>query len=113
MKSIAILLSFSVLIILTSCNKCSNEDPTAKVVNNGSSAVNLQITSSAGNIISITELSKGSISTVNSYASGLTSIIGTIDGIELIDSIDMTECKSYDITITSNNEISVFSQEKN
>jgi hypothetical protein len=113
MKSIAVLLSISVLMIFTSCKKCNNDDPTARVVNNGTSAVSLQITSSVGNVISITGLEKGLISSEKSYSTGVATISGTIEGIQLSESVDMAECYAYDITITSDNKLSVFSQDKN
>ncbi len=98
--------------IFSSCAKCNNEEPTARVLNNGSTAANVQITASNGDIISITELSSGLISSVKSYSAGNASINASIDGSQLSQSLNMEECVSYDITITSENEIVVFSQEK-
>ncbi|PWH85786.1 hypothetical protein [Brumimicrobium oceani] len=113
MKLIIILLSISFLTIFVSCEKCNNEEPTAKVINNGTASVSLQITSSVGNVISISELGKGLISSEESYSPGVATISGSIDGIQLSESVNMSECTSYDITITSENKISIFSQDKN
>ncbi|SRR5690554_3016921 len=114
MKSVALFFGLMLLMALTnSCKKCNNEDPTARVVNNGTSAASLQLKASDGDIISITELPNGSISSVKSYAPGITIVSCTIDGIQLSESVNMSECISYDITINSENEIVVFSHDKN
>jgi hypothetical protein len=114
MKSVVISLSLvALLFLVNSCNKCNNDDPTARVVNNGTSAANLQITSFDGNIVSITDLEKGFISSENSYAPGTATLSGSIEGIQLTETLDMSECTAYDVTITSDNKIVVFSQNKN
>lgn len=112
MKSIAVFISIFFLMILTSCNKCNNENPTARVLNNGTSAVSLQLTDANGDIVSITDLGVGLVSSMKSYAPGTTALNGTIDGIQLSESIEMSECTSYDISINSQNEVVVFSTSK-
>lgn len=114
MKSIFSIFSIALLMVLiSSCTKCNNEDPTARVLNNGSASANLQLTASDGDIVSITELGTGLISSVKSYSPGTTTLNGTIDGVQLSETIEMSECVSYDITISSQNKIVVFSTNKN
>ena len=109
MKAITVLLSIFFLMIFSSCNKCNNENPTARVVNNGTSSANLEITASDGELVSITDLGAGLISSSESYSPGTTTVNCIIDGIQLTEKVEMSECKSYDITINSENVIVVFS----
>lgn len=114
MKAVAFVLGLTILMVFAnSCQKCNNDDPTARVLNNGTSEANLQITSADGDIISITDLPNGSISSVKSYAPGTTTINGTIEGLPLTGSVSMSECKSYDITINGDNKIVIFAHDIN
>lgn len=112
MKTITVLLSLFFLMIFSGCNKCNNENPTSRVVNNGTSSASLQITASNGDVISITDLGSGLISSSESFSPGTTTVNCTIDGIQLTETVEMSECTSYDITITSENMISIFSRAK-
>lgn len=113
MKSFLRILSIALIVVFaSSCNKCNNENPTARVLNNGTSSVSLQITASDGDIISITDLGTGFISSVKSYAPGTATLNGSIDGVQLTKSIEMIECTSYDISINNQNEVVVFSTSK-
>ena len=96
--------------IFSGCNKCNNENPTARVVNNGTSSASLQITASNGDVISITDLGSGLVSSSESYWPGTTVVNCTVDGVQLTETVEMSECTSYDLTINSQNEIVVFSQ---
>lgn len=112
MKHIAFFLGLVTLMVFTSCAKCNNEAPTARVLNNGTAEANLQIISSDGDIIAITDLPNGSISSVKSYSPGTTTVNCSIEGIQLTETVNMVECFTYDITISGENKIVIFSQEK-
>lgn len=112
-QRISFLLALSFFIFLTGCKKCKNEDPIARLINNGTNVANAQIKDSGGNIVSINDLAKGGISAEKTYASGKVEVEVSIDGQELTEDVDMNECNSYDITISAENKIVVFSRELN
>lgn len=113
MKSLISVLYISLLLVFfSSCKKCNNENPSARVVNNGTAEASLQITASDGDVVAISDLGKGVISSEKSYASGSTTIVGTIENQQLNETVEMIECTAYDITITSENKIMVFSTKK-
>ncbi|WP_123776004.1 hypothetical protein [Brumimicrobium aurantiacum] len=95
---------------LTSCSKCNDDDPLARIANNGTSTANLQITASNGDVVSITELEKGTISSEKVYSVGTTILNGTIENEQISDTFELSTCTAYDITINSDNEIVLFSQ---
>src|SRR5690554_8046106 len=92
-----------VTFLASSCKKCNNENPTARILNNGISSVDMQITASDGSIVTIFELAKDGIHPSKEYASGSTTIQYTIEGVEQTDVFTLNTCTSYDITINSNN----------
>lgn len=113
MKIIQLFLGIILLMVfVSSCKKCDTENPTARVVNNGTAKASVQITASDGDVIAIADLGKGLISAEKSYAPGTVSIVGTVESDQLNETVGMKECTSYDITITSENKIVIFSTKK-
>ena len=112
MKKITFLLSLSLFILsVSSCGKCKNEDPTARVLNNGTGSANIQIKDSDGSIVSISDLSKGSISSTKEHAPGSTTVTLTIENVEKTESFILKTCTNNDITINSDNELVMFSKD--
>ncbi|HLV42692.1 MAG TPA: hypothetical protein VKY37_10460 [Brumimicrobium sp.] len=105
------ILIFSILIfIFTSCAKCKDDDPKARVLNKGTGSVDVQIKSTDGNIVSISDLASGSVSSLKEYSPGATSFKYKIEGVEKTETITLNTCTSYDISINSDNEIVMFSK---
>lgn len=118
MKKIAIVLSVMLLALtFNSCKKCKNEDPRARVLNNGSVDVSVHIETSGGNTININNILPGQASDFASYAPGLvdfTISVGT--GGSAVDyniSVTMEECFEYDIILDANNMISSVPTDRN
>lgn len=97
--------------LMTSCAKCNNDNPTARVLNKGTGVADIQITAANGDIVSIADLASGSISSTKNYASGTTTISYTIENTEKVESFVLNTCTSYDISINSDNEMVLFSKE--
>ncbi|MBL4651742.1 MAG: hypothetical protein JKY53_02600 [Flavobacteriales bacterium] len=108
MKKVLILLAMSTL-IFTGCKKCKNEDPRARVVNNGTGSVSVHIETSGGNTININNIDAGQVSSYESYAAGNVDFTITIgkgsNTVNYNASVSMEECYQYDIAIDENNNI--------
>ena len=92
-------------IIIDSCKKCNDEDPRARILNNGSQKVSVQIKTSGGNTININNVDPGTSSDYSSYAAGQVTFTIKINGIDYAKTVDMSKCYDYDIAIDSNNII--------
>lgn len=118
MKKIALILSVTLLALtFNSCKKCKNEDPRARVVNNGSVDVSVHIETTGGNTVNINNILPGQASEFVSYAPGgvdFTITVGT--GGSAVDyniSVIMEECFEYDIILDANNVISSVPTDRN
>lgn len=95
-----------------SCNKCDGDDPTARIINNGTGNVNITLTDSDGKVNYIAEFTKETVSDYQSYASGKVKVHYIITGeIDTTSTIALHSCKRYDITINNENELILFSKE--
>jgi hypothetical protein len=113
MKTISIFFTLAIFTFLaSSCNKCNNDDPTARILNKGTGSAEIQITAANGNIVQISDLSTGSISSSKEYAPGNTTVKYTIGSLEKTEVIALSSCTDYDISINSDNKLVIFSQEK-
>ena len=115
MKSvIPILLGLVLILGTSSCKKCKNEDPRARIVNNGTEKISVQIQTSGGNTVNINNILTGEISDYASYAAGqidFTISIGNL-GDEFL-SVVMEECWEYDIVVGTDNTISSIPTDRN
>jgi hypothetical protein len=91
---------------LCSCHKCKNEDPSARIINNGTSKASVQIKTSGGNTVNINNIDPGASSPYSSYAPGTVTFTITIANTNHVETVNMENCFNYDITINSNNNIS-------
>lgn len=102
---------------LGSCKKCNNEDPRARVVNNGTKSVSVHIETSGGNTININNIDGGQISEYRTYAAGDVEFTITIGngGATIIDTIKvvMENCYEYDINIDGNNVVTSVPTDRN
>ncbi len=111
---------FFIILILTfaipglnSCNKCKNEDPSARIINNGSEKASVQIKTSGGNTININNVDPGTSSAYDSYASGIVTFTITISNNVYVETVQMLDCYNYDIAIDTNNHITTTALNRN
>jgi hypothetical protein len=98
----------------TGCKECRNEYPRARIVNNGTDKVSVQIQTSGGNTVNINNILSGTASEYASYAPGAVSFtiaFQTANDTSL--SVIMTECWEYDIQIDGNDNVSSLPTDRN
>lgn len=90
-----------------SCKKCKDEDPTARIINNGTQIASVQIKTSGGNTININNVNPATSSSYNSYAAGQVTFTIKVNTIDYVKIVDINKCYYYDIAIDANNNITV------
>lgn len=90
---------------LNSCKKCKNEDPRARIINNGTEQASVQIKTSGGNTININNVPAGTASEYGSYAPGQVTFTITVSSSDYVKVVEMGDCFDYDIAIDANNNI--------
>jgi hypothetical protein len=105
------LVLFSVTI--QSCKKCKNEDPRARIVNNGTQKASVQIKTSNGNTVNINNVDPGTSSEFSSYAPGTVMFTITVAGTNYEKTVEMLECFEYDIAIDQNNVVTSTPHDRN
>jgi hypothetical protein len=109
-----LLLTLSALTFaLPSCKKCRNEDPRARIVNNGTDKASVQIKTSEGNTVNINNVDPGAASDYSSYAPGKVTFTITVAGNDYVKEVDMLECYEYDIAIDQNNVVTSTPRDRN
>ena len=108
MKNLVLLLTICSL-GFASCKKCRNEDPRARVLNNGTENVKVHIETSGGNTININNIDTGQSSDFESYAPGTVEFTITVgtggNSTDYVSTVTMEECFEYDIVLDENNNI--------
>ncbi|MBL4624957.1 MAG: hypothetical protein JKY42_07445 [Flavobacteriales bacterium] len=112
-----ILISTLILVLFSGCKKCKNEDPRARVLNNGTENVSVHIETSGGNTININNIDAGEVSSFESYAAGKVDFTITVgngnNSTSYSSTVNMEECYEYDIQIDENNDISSIPTDRN
>ncbi len=107
MKSLYLAICLMIITVgATSCSKCKNEDPRARIINNGTDVTSVQIKTSGGNTENINNIAVGDISDYSSYAPG--SVMFTVsvgNNNPIVQTVAMEECFEYDIVIDANNTV--------
>ena len=107
MKSIKFLLTIILVglfgITMNSCKKCKDEDPRARIINNGTQVASVQIQTSGGNTVNINNVDPGTSSAYSSYAAGQVTFTLKVSGINYAKTVDLSKCFEYDIAIDANN----------
>ena len=102
MKIILLTLTLGIF-ALTSCKKCKNENPTARVFNNGTQSVSVHIETSGGNTININNIDSGQASNYESFAAGSVSYTISVGNggatQNYYSTVAMGECFQYDIIL--------------
>lgn len=110
---IGVLVIMALSLTISGCKKCKNEDPRARIINNGTKAVSVQIKTSGGNTENINNINPGSSSEYRSFAEGLTTFTISVDKINYVKDVVMDECFEYDIAIDANNNITSTPMDRN
>lgn len=109
MKNNLLFIFFAGVLMLTSCKNCRNEDPRAKITNNGTQVVSVQIQTSGGNTININNIQPGSASDWQTYAAGMVTYnvdIGQGGGtVTKSITVDMSTCYEYEIIVDQNDSL--------
>ncbi len=107
MKNLYIVLILTIFTIAaTSCSKCKNEDPRARIINNGTDETSVQIKTSGGNTENINNIEVGTTSDYRSYAAGDVEFTVSVgNNSPIVETVVMEECFEYDIIIGANNTV--------
>jgi hypothetical protein len=96
------------------CKKCKNEDPRARIVNNGTDRVSVQIQTSGGNTVNINNIEAGTASVFAYYAPGAVQFTVTFQSSATqVYNVVMLDCYEYDIVIDANNLVSSLPTDRN
>ena len=98
---------------MSSCKKCKNENPRARILNNGTDKASVQIKTSAGNTVNINNVDPGTASAYSSYAAGQIVFTITVKTINYEKAFNMGQCFDYDIAIDANNNITSTAIDRN
>lgn len=98
---------------MSSCKKCKNEDPRARIINNGTEKASVQIKTSSGNTVNINNVDPGTSSAYSNYAAGQIVFTITIKSIDYEKTFDMGKCYEYDIAIDASNNITSTAIDRN
>jgi len=90
---------------MNSCSKCTDADPTARIINNGTEKASVQIKTSDGNTVNINNVDPGTSSPYSSYAAGIVTFTITVKTVDYEKTFTMGTCYEYDIAIDANNNI--------
>jgi hypothetical protein len=101
------------LAVLTGCDKCDDENPSARVINRGTKEASVQIKTSNGNTENLNNVPAGTTSATRQYAAGAVTFTITVDKTELVKTVQMDQCHEYDITIAPDNTITTDSRDLN
>ena len=98
---------------INSCSKCKDEDPRARIINNGAEKASVQIKTSGGNTVNINNVDPGTSSVYSSYAPGQVKFSITVKSVDYVKVFDMGTCYDYDIAIDGNNTITSTPTDRN
>jgi len=103
--SLTIILVGLFAITMSGCKKCKDENPRARIINNGTQKASVQIKTSAGNTVNINNIDPSTSSAYASYAAGQITFTITVSSNNYEKTFYMGKCYDYDIAIDGNNNI--------
>ncbi len=95
-KFLFALLTIAVVFGMTSCKKCKNQDPQARIANNGTKTVSVQIKTSNGNTVNINNVAPGTTSAYASYAAGSVTFTISVNSVPYVQVVQMSQCYDSD-----------------
>jgi len=117
MKTLKVALMIAIVgffsISMNSCKDCKNDDPQARILNNGTQSASVQVKTSGGNTININNVEPGTASEYASYAPGQVTFTIVVNSVNYVQVVDMSTCFDYDISIDANNYISTTVYDRN
>lgn len=114
MKRFSFLLTLLLFTItLSSCDKCDGEKPRARITNNGTGDASVQIKTSGGSTENLNNVPTGTTSEYRNYDAGHIVYTVTVDKVEYVEEVHMSECYEYEIIIDSNNSITTTQKDRN
>ena len=102
-----------VALTATSCKKCQDEDPRARIANNGSQVASVQVKTSGGNTVNVNNVAAGVTSDYANYAAGQTTVTLKVNNIDYSKTFDASQCHEYTVAIDRNNVITVTDTDRN
>ena len=107
-------LCFSLVgLVASSCKKCKDEAPRARIANNGTQVASVQVKTSGGNTINVNNVAAGATSEYASYAAGQTTFTLKINNVDYVKAFDASQCHEYTVAIDRNNAITVTDVDRN
>lgn len=107
------LVLFLLMASFSSCKKCKGEDPRARVTNNGTAVVSVQIKTSNGNTENINNIAPGTSSEYRTYAAGEVTFTITVNRVNYVKAVPMAQCFEYNMVIDANNNITTTPTDRN
>lgn len=98
---------------INGCKKCKDEDPRARIINNGTQKADVQVKTSGGNTININNVLSGTSSSYSSYATGQITFTINVANTNYVKAVDVAKCYDYDIAINATNTITVTAIDRN
>ena len=97
----------------TGCKKCKDEDPRARITNNGSQRASVQIKTTGGSTVNINNVDPGASSDYANYAAGETTFTLKINNVDYSKIITVSKCHEYTVAIDRANVITVTDTDRN
>ncbi len=108
------LLALVFVMMLGSCGKkCKNENPRARVTNNGTKVASVQIKTTGGNTENVNNVNPGTSSEYRSYAPGDVIFTIVVDKVTVADTVQVAYCFDYNIIVDANNKITTVATDRN
>ena len=98
---------------MNSCADCKNQEPRARILNNGTKKASVQIKTSGGNTVNINNVDPGTASPFASYAPGEITFTIVVDNVNYVKVVQLVNCFDYDIAIDANNNITLVGVDRN
>ena len=111
--TLMIILAGLFAVTLNSCKKSANEDPRARIINNGTQKASVQIKTSNGNTVNINNVDPGTSSAYSSYAAGQVTFTITVSSTNYVKVLDIGNGYDYDIAIDASNIITSIAIRRN
>ena len=109
----SVLLTGFVAVAAGGCKKCNDEDPRARISNNGTQRASVQVKTSGGNTVNLNNVEPGASSDYASYAAGQTTFTLKVNNIDYAKTVDVSKCHEYTVAIDRNNVITVVHTDRN
>ncbi|WP_143434683.1 hypothetical protein [Hymenobacter roseosalivarius] len=108
-----LLVSSLLALAASGCKKCEDEDPRARITNNGSQRASVQVQTTGGNTVNLNNVDPGTSSDYASYAAGQATFTLKINNVDYTKVVEVVKCHEYTIAIDRANGITVTDMDRN